>query len=480
MTPMKTTISKPKLHYFQFENWMNDPNGLVKVDNVYHLFYQANPTSNKWGNIGWGHAISVDLINWQNLPHALSATSSHMIFSGSAICRNNPISLKNELFAFYTACEYEFIENNEFVVKSQNQCLAYSDSRGIDWQQYELNPILDINSVDFRDPKVVQIADNHWLMLVSRAREHVIDFYISADLVCWELTHSFVDCDFKKGAWECPDLITLREGKNRKSILIISVDEGFTHGGSGVLYIIGDYTNGAFRTDKKAMGDQQYLILDKGPDFFAAQSFFDVNDNADSVLMGWLNNWRYAKLMPDQDLPMLQSLPRKLTLVEGNNGHMLLSQEPAAHIQSFLNKSYSLNHQDLDTEPRLLEQNLSGCFVCKVHYGIQENAGYCLNLTLGELILLQININESSDCVTISRAENQLFQSTLNAFEAKFQPIDKVLDLVLVADHYSIEVFVNQHTEVFSIRTHRYFDNIALTHHSIGNTLKNVRVDIII
>ena len=473
-------INKPKLHYFQFENWMNDPNGLVKVDNVYHLFYQANPVSKNWGNIGWGHAISVDLINWENLPHALSATSSHMIFSGSAVCQKNPISQKNELMAFYTACKYELRGNDEFTVKLQNQCLAYSDSQGIDWQQHKLNPILDINSVDFRDPKVIKIADSQWLMLVSRARDHAIDFYTSADLLTWELTYSFVDCDFKKGAWECPDLITLGEGQNRKSILVISVDEGFIHGGSGVLYIVGDYINGAFTADNKAMSEQQYLILDKGPDFFAPQSFFDDNDKADAVFIGWLNNWRYAKLMPDIGLPMLQSLPRKLTLVEGDNGQTLLSQQPAANIEGFLEKSFSHYHQALDTSPKQIEQNLSGCFVCKVTFGVQENAGYCLNLTLGELILLQINTNESSDRVVITRAESQLFKSTLNTFEANFQPIGKVIDVVLIADHYSFEVFINQNTEVFSIRSDRYFDDISLTHNSIGNALENVRVDIAI
>ncbi|GAY78025.1 sucrose-6-phosphate hydrolase [Sporolactobacillus inulinus] len=52
-------------HYSAKQNWLNDPNGLIKYDGVYHMFYQYNPQGNEWGNMSWGHATSTDLVHWK-------------------------------------------------------------------------------------------------------------------------------------------------------------------------------------------------------------------------------------------------------------------------------------------------------------------------------------------------------------------------------------------------------------------------------
>ena len=206
---MKAQKNRPQVHYFQFDNWMNDPNGLVVNNGVFHLFYQANPGSKDWGNIGWGHATSTDLIKWCNQPHALYASDTNMIFSGSAICSNKLLGYQEELVAFYTDCRYQYDDSGEFLVQQQTQCIAYSCGKGIEWHQHESNPIIDINSADFRDPKVIPLDEGGWLMLVSRARKPAIDFYTSDNLKHWHLSSSFTDCDFRAGAWECPDLDTI-------------------------------------------------------------------------------------------------------------------------------------------------------------------------------------------------------------------------------------------------------------------------------
>lgn len=37
---------RPQYHFSPKINWTNDPNGLVYVKGVYHLFYQYNPFEN--------------------------------------------------------------------------------------------------------------------------------------------------------------------------------------------------------------------------------------------------------------------------------------------------------------------------------------------------------------------------------------------------------------------------------------------------
>lgn len=88
---------RPQYHFTPPSNWMNDPNGLVYHNEIYHFFYQYNPGGSEWGAMSWGHATSEDLIHWEHQDVALLARGfpeeiTEMYFSGTAIADTNNTS----------------------------------------------------------------------------------------------------------------------------------------------------------------------------------------------------------------------------------------------------------------------------------------------------------------------------------------------------------------------------------------------------
>ncbi|KAF3024419.1 hypothetical protein E8E15_001956 [Penicillium rubens] len=83
-------LYRGQYHFSPQDNWMNDPSGLLYHNEIYHLFFQYNPSGIQWGNLSWGHATSKDLTHWEEQPVALlarghSGNVTEMYFTGSAI-----------------------------------------------------------------------------------------------------------------------------------------------------------------------------------------------------------------------------------------------------------------------------------------------------------------------------------------------------------------------------------------------------------
>lgn len=110
-----------KIHFKAPNCWINDPNGFIWYQGQYHLFYQCFPYAPQWGRMHWGHAVSKDLVNWEEKGIALYPTKTDDrsgCFSGSAVEQDGT------MYLYYTGVNY-LEEDPENI----NHCRTISFSR---------------------------------------------------------------------------------------------------------------------------------------------------------------------------------------------------------------------------------------------------------------------------------------------------------------------------------------------------------------
>jgi sucrose-6-phosphate hydrolase SacC (GH32 family) len=323
---------RPQVHFSPQQHWTNDPNGLVFFEGEYHLFFQYNPFGDVWGHMSWGHAVSPDLIHWQELPVALPEENGVMIFSGSVVIdRANSsgfcLAAKPCMVAIYTG-----YQTKPATLQTQN--LAFSNDRGRTWTKYSKNPVLNLNMADFRDPDVFwSDQSKRWMMAVSLPNDHKVLFYASPDLKRWDRISEFGPAGATSGQWECPDLFELPvDGNPSKTrwVLKVGLNPGGLQGGSGEQYFIGRFDGTRFVNDNPPA---QTLWSDYGKDCYCALTFNNLPASRSPVMLGWMNNWQYADKVPTHPWRGQMTIPRELSLQTFPEGIRLL-QKPLAALNS--------------------------------------------------------------------------------------------------------------------------------------------------
>lgn len=245
-------VNRPQFHFTSRRGWNNDPNGMVYHDGEYHLYYQHNPYEIHWENMHWGHAVSKDLLHWEELNNALYPDTLGTMYSGSAIIdHNNDAGWgKNTMIAYYTAAG-----------KKMTQNMAYSTDKGRTFTKYEGNPILGPD----RDPKVFWYEPAKiWVMVLYD--DNFLAIYNSKDLKNWEYKSKTT------GFFECPELFELPVDGNHNN------KKWVMYGASGT-YMIGSFDGAEFKPEA---GKYFYSWGSQ----YAAQTFNDTPDGR-RIQIGW-------------------------------------------------------------------------------------------------------------------------------------------------------------------------------------------------
>ncbi|MCS7237411.1 MAG: glycoside hydrolase family 32 protein [Thermoguttaceae bacterium] len=320
---------RPQFHFSPRVGWLNDPNGLVYFEGEYHLFFQHNPFGISWGNMTWGHAVSRDLVHWEELDPAIRPDRLGTIFSGSAVVDlANTSGLGGEgrpaLCAFYTAAG-----SHSFEPKPFTQCLAYSLDQGRTWTKYAGNPVLPQLGPDNRDPKVFwHDSSSRWAMVLY-VRRDAYSIFSSPNLKDWTWES---EVDFPT-AYECPELFPL------------SVDEKpgehyWVLWSAAGRYLVGNFDG------KKFTPVTEVLSGEWGPNAYAAQTWNHLPAGR-RVMIAWMRSDGSAY----RGMPFNQQLtvPRELSLSQTTNGLRLLAK-PVKELERLREPWYSASAVALSSQ----------------------------------------------------------------------------------------------------------------------------------
>jgi beta-fructofuranosidase len=317
----------PSLHIRPARGWLNDPNGVCRIDGRYHVFFQHNPDSAVHGAICWGHASSSDLLEWTEHPVALRPRPGGLDAAG---CWSGCVVDDGGVpTAVYTAVP----DNAQNAVVA----LARSDRSLLRWRQSpEPGPArpADGSVEDVRDPFLFTFEGHRYAVqgAGSRSGPPQLLLYACDDLEAWTALGRLLDTDDPVAAavapaeiWECPNLVQV----DGVWVLLLSLWRWVdgSHQLSGVRYLVGDLVRSG---DGLRFRAESGGVLDEGPAFYAPQALVD----GDRVLVwGWA--WeldRTAEQVDAAGWAGVLTFPRELSLRSDPDGTRTLASRPAPEL----------------------------------------------------------------------------------------------------------------------------------------------------
>ena len=421
--------NRPQLHFTSRRGNSGDPNGLIYYEGEYHLFYQHNPWERMWGSWVWGHAVSKDLIHWEELPPALYPDELGQPYSGTAVIdyRNTAGFNKGNspaMILFYTADNH----------RRGLQCMAYSVDRGRTFAKFEGNPILDSgprwnHSRDTRDPQVFWHKPSaRWVMVLYEVDGYSL--YTSHNLKQWQYESHVV------GLAECPQLLEFWvDGNKDDTRWVMSSARG--------LYLVGRFDGRKFTPE---VGPLYY-----GDRIFAAQTFANApTANGSRIQMAWGQ-------IEQPDMPFNQQMlvPTEIGLRTTRRGVRLFNY-PIKEFDSLQEKECRWNSLTFDQANELMRPFKGADYLrIKVVFKLTQSVNFGLNLFGQSLVRYDM--------------EHNLIN---NAFY-EYAPEDHTtmeLSADIILDKTSVEVFLDRGVYSYNLQRRPDVQNKD-GYHFWGNTV---------
>lgn len=455
----------PVCHFRPEGNWVNDPLGLTKVGDLYHLFYQYNPVGAEPGLKHWGHAISQDLVAWEILPLALSPTPGGPdeggCWSGSVTTLVDPPHL------FYTAVRHDPRRG-----RIETVCLALGDAGLREWRKHPdvliPGPPADLDTYGFRDPFVWRDGDQ-WCLLVGSGIRGVggaVLIYRSDDLRRWRYDGVFFSMadmraeDETAAMWECPQLFQLQG----RYVLLLSIDSA----AHPVLYVTG-------RLDGSKFAAERIGRLDIGPEFYAPSCF--VDDDGRALVIAWAPEARSGDAQVAAGWSGVMTLPRAMTLDTSGR----LRSSPTGELSRLRRRHWQSESIALPSGVNVVLP-ITGCrleMIATVRPGQASTLGLRIRKSPDGRETTLFSIDTSTGTVIFDRRDSSLapeVMPTVHEFNDGWLP-GALIQLHVFIDESIVELFIDDVLaltgRVYPSRT----DSVGLEVFSLGGSAVIDRID---
>lgn len=313
---------RQKYHMMPPVGWMNDPNGLIKFNGRYHLFYQFNPYAAHSGVMLWGHFISDDLIGYSDKGAAIVPDKEHVsIFSGGAT------EYGEKLAAVYTE-HYECGGDHREEVYMALSSDGMNFSKGV--RIFDNDDLPEgISRSDFRDPFPVKTDDGYYVFVGGKlVKENKGIIVVLGGSGLEKLEYKFTIGPFYElgDMGECPCYRKI----DGKDVIIASGcnvprrGNDFANVNSSVFIV------GKIDFEGKSFAAESIREIDKGDAFYAPQL---INGDDRSVMVAWHEMW--GKPYPTSDMNHgwagCFTIPRELRVKDGE-----VFQSPISELEKYL------------------------------------------------------------------------------------------------------------------------------------------------
>lgn len=441
---------RPQLHFSPAINWLNDPNGLMYNEETkeYHLFYQYNPYGYDWGNMSWGHAVSKDMMHWEQKDVALYTDELGAIFSGCGVIdRYNTTGFFDDstppgarMVAVYS------YHGGDTSYGTQKQALAYSKDNGETWIKYDGNPVLpnpgNMYGGGFRDPKVLWIEDDSyanggvWLLIAAGGRARI---FTSEDLIHWE-HNSDLFCKDENGndiplESECPDLFPLKlEGTNTTK---------WVYTGSGKFFVVGDLDKNSDGKYVFTPETAQIPMVNSASRLYATQSFFN-DPKGRRLLVAWVRDLTTASALESEGKVWngMYTIPMVAGLVKNGDSYCLTTELPE-EVEAYRGEAVK---QIRDTAVSPDSENLLDGIQAEkldieasIQLGTATEVGF--NLRMGDKNVLNVRYDVATKQLILDKSKTGTVYAEVEKMDLAVE--DGLLNLRILLDTAAIDVYAN-------------------------------------
>lgn len=416
---------RPQYHYTDPDSWLNDPNGLVYADGVWHMYYQATPHNPAGGVKYWGHATSEDLVHWKFMDYPLVPDATGDMWSGTAITDKDNLSGLFDEDTGHTGIIAAYSTHRQTVG------FAYSSDGGRTFTKFNPNqPIVPNPGVnDFRDPCIFYYPeDGTWKMVVAGGQ---FSIYESEDLYNWDLiskNNIYTECP-------CFFRITTEDTKEEKWVLTCSSRN----------YRVGSFDGTRFTPETPV------IQMNSGLDSYAGIVFNDAPNNR-VIMLNWMQNIAGGYMYSEGIWSQGMTLPVEFKLYTDTRLGYRLRQNPVSELNALRTETLK-EIKNVQTEDEdVLEGIRSNTFEMNLDIDVTKSENFKLVLASDGTGKDEVSISYdiSGRKLTVDRSNNKYGFQNMTEVNGRYtftldaaSIVENHLKLHIYFDVSCMEIFVN-------------------------------------